>query len=66
MGFRSRYLEETLSDNAINKALEHLGITKTDGKDEFDTVNLRRHRFIDDWINKESFIDPLKGLCHPN
>lgn len=45
--------EETLSDNAINKALEHLGITKTDGKDEFDTVNLRRHRFIDDWINKE-------------
>lgn len=45
--------EETLNDNAINRTLEQLGIIRVDGKDEFDTVNLGRHRFIDDWVNKE-------------
>ncbi|QGQ96589.1 hypothetical protein EHS13_17765 [Paenibacillus psychroresistens] len=44
------FFEETLSDNAINKALEILGIKKSKDKDEFDTVGFGRHRNVDDWI----------------
>lgn len=48
--------EETLSNNAINKSLAILGVMRLKGKDEFDTVQLGRHRFIDDWVNKETHL----------
>lgn len=48
--------EETTSENAINKSLVYLGIKKLEGRDEFDTVGLGRHRFIDDWIRKEAHL----------
>ncbi|MCG7379133.1 hypothetical protein MH215_19135 [Paenibacillus sp. ACRSA] len=41
--------EETLSQSAINRSLEILGVCKLQGKDEFDTVGLGRHRDIEDW-----------------
>ncbi|MEK4661458.1 hypothetical protein MHH93_06135 [Priestia sp. FSL H7-0729] len=40
--------EETLSNNAINQSLEILGVMRLEEKDEFETVRLGRHRFIDD------------------
>ncbi|MNP14531.1 hypothetical protein D3C76_1068610 [compost metagenome] len=46
--------EKTISSNAINKTLEILGIIRTDDKDEFDTVHLGRHRFVDDWVEAEA------------
>lgn len=36
--------------NAINVALKRLGISGTNGKDEFDCLNLRKHRDTYDWI----------------
>ncbi|MGN7412379.1 hypothetical protein [Paenibacillus sp. SAF-068] len=48
--------EETLSNNAINKSLEILGVMRLKEKDEFDTARLGRHRFIDDWLNKETHL----------
>ncbi|MNC42139.1 hypothetical protein D3C75_909450 [compost metagenome] len=44
---------EAVTDNAINRVLNILGIQKIQNKDEFDTVALGRHRNIEDWINKE-------------
>lgn len=41
--------EETLSQSAINRSLEILGVCKLQGKDEFDTVGLGRHRDTEDW-----------------
>lgn len=41
--------EETLSESAINRSLEILGVHKVQGKDEFDTVGLGRHRDTEDW-----------------
>ncbi|WP_145053029.1 hypothetical protein [Paenibacillus xylanexedens] len=41
--------EETLSQSAINRSLELLGVCKLQGKDEFDTVGLGRHRNTEDW-----------------
>ncbi|CAI6035382.1 hypothetical protein PAECIP112173_00800 [Paenibacillus sp. JJ-100] len=48
--------EETMSKDAINKALKILGIITIDYKDEFDTVQLGRHRFVDRWVDEEAHL----------
>lgn len=35
---------------AINKSLVVIGVVADSGKDEFDTLNLGRHRYTSDWI----------------
>ncbi|SES88496.1 hypothetical protein [Paenibacillus sp. NFR01] len=45
---------ETLTEHAINRALKLLGVNSDNNKDEFDTVGLGRHRFVEDWINDEN------------
>jgi hypothetical protein len=42
--------EVIVIENAINIALRYLGVSCETGKDEFDTINLGRHRDIDSWI----------------
>lgn len=37
------------ASDAINQALRFLGVESEDGKDEFDTVGLGRHRLTDMW-----------------
>lgn len=56
MGTGRSDFEETLSNSAINKSLEILGVMRLKEKDEFDTVRLGRHRFIDDWLDKETHL----------
>lgn len=48
--------EETLSGNAINKALQQLCVTRTDDRDEFDTVQLGRHRSNECWLKEEKHV----------
>jgi hypothetical protein len=40
------------SKDAINQALRFLGVEAQDGKDEFDTVGLGRHRLTDMWLKR--------------
>lgn len=39
-----------MSIDAINKALKILGVVRIDNKDEFDTLHLGRHRFVERWV----------------
>ncbi len=38
---------------AINSALRHLDFEVLPGKDRFDTLDLGRHRSVDDWLEEE-------------
>lgn len=38
---------------AINSALQHLDFEVLPGKDRFDTLDLGRHRSVDDWLEAE-------------
>lgn len=40
----------SVSNDAINSALEWLGVWPLDGKDRFDTVGLGKHRETDSWV----------------
>lgn len=46
-----RYLSH-FTDREINKALKALNIVAAQGKDEFDTVGLGRHRTTEDWLTE--------------
>ncbi|MFD1887633.1 hypothetical protein [Paenibacillus wenxiniae] len=48
--------EETLSEHAVNKALQQLGVIRTEEQDEFDTVQLGRHRSIERWLKEEQHL----------
>lgn len=48
--------EETMTNDAINKALKILGVVRIDNKDEFDTVYLGRHRFVNRWVEEEDHL----------
>jgi hypothetical protein len=39
-----------MARDAINQALRFLGVTANDGKDEFDTVGLGKHRSTEEWF----------------
>lgn len=41
-------------ERAINEALRLLGVVAVPGMDEFDTLNLGRHRDIEDWTNQQT------------
>ncbi len=43
-----------IGEQAINRALRHLGAVASDGFDEFATVGLDRHRRNDDWLADRS------------
>lgn len=47
----------TENDATINDALKMLGVVRTEGNDEFDTVGLGNHRRSPDYLDKYS------GLC---
>jgi hypothetical protein len=38
------------SDSAVNAGLRALGVQATDGRDEYATVCLDRHRMTEDWL----------------
>lgn len=38
-------------DNAVNAALRAIGVQATDGRDEYVTVGLDKHRMTDDWLS---------------
>jgi hypothetical protein len=38
------------SDSAVNAGLRALGVQATDGRDEYATVGLDRHRMTEDWL----------------
>ncbi|MDO3410515.1 hypothetical protein QWJ34_12155 [Saccharibacillus sp. CPCC 101409] len=44
-------LAEDRRDGAINHALQKLGVTRAEGKDEFDTVGMGRHRQVRCWAD---------------
>jgi hypothetical protein len=39
-------------DGAINAGLRALGVRTSDGRDEFETIGLTRHRHTEDWIQQ--------------
>jgi len=44
------YQPYDFGSNAINSVLKHLGIIAQKGLDEFDTINMGRHRNNEDWL----------------
>ncbi|GGJ28069.1 hypothetical protein [Paenibacillus hunanensis] len=48
--------EDTSSEHAVNKALQQLGVVRTDDHDEFDTVKLGRHRSTERWLKEEKHL----------
>ena len=45
-----RYKLYTFGQGVINLLLKHLGVSAKIGLDEFDTINLGRHRNTEDWL----------------
>lgn len=43
--------DAVVSKNAINLALQFLGVTKSSSFDEFETLGLGKHRDTEQWIN---------------
>jgi len=39
-----------VDDNAINKALKHLGVEKRTGHDEFESLGLNKNRDTNNWV----------------
>lgn len=51
---RLRYKLFDFGQGVINILLKHFGVTAKIGLDEFDTINLGRHRNKEDWLEPNS------------
>lgn len=53
VGFRDGQVAQgpVMARDAINQALRFLGVTASEGKDEFDTVGLGKHRSTVEWFD---------------
>jgi len=47
-----RYRVYNFGQGVINLLLKHLGVSAEIGLDEFDTINLGRHRNTEDWLEQ--------------
>lgn len=45
-----RLIQPLITERAINKALQLLGVQKVDAFDEFDAIGLGKHRSTYDWV----------------
>ena len=44
----------------VNAALKEMGVIATEGKDEFETIGLNRHRQMEDWFEASTGINSRK------